>query len=230
MKAWFFTNERLNNFLEKNIFKLEIKKVFGIGASGDFAFNLLSLLKIGKINLCDIRQTAVLTINFKKYLFKQNSLKKILKILSNLDCLKKTKIWYKYSFNQIKYKQDYLLYLCSQEKYKLMQGQLDKIKIYPGDFIQVLKNSQDKYDLIYISNILDSKKYIKNNLECLKIIKQKLDKNGFLLTVCQSRPEKLIKFIKSSGFELYNQEINKINIIKSFSKHYCYSFLLFNKI
>lgn len=227
--AWFFTNEKLNNFLKNYVSKLNIKTIFGIGASGDFAFNLLALLKISKLDLCDIRETANITINFKKILFAKNNFAKILNIFSNLNYLKKTGLWYKYSFNQIKYKQDYILYLCSQEKYAFMQKQINKIKIYSGDFCEILKKSKNNYDLIYVSNILDSKKYIKNNYKCLEIIKQKLDKDGFLLVINQNNHKKLINFIESFGFKIYKQEINKSNIIKSFSKHYCYSFLLFKK-
>lgn len=227
--AWFFTNERLNKFLI-GLKNLQIKKVFAVGGSGDFAFNLLSLLKIKKIDLCDIRPTANLTINFKKCLFKKNSFKKALKILSNLNCLKKTGLWYKYSFKQIKHKKDHLLYLTSENRYRLLQKQINKINIHSGEFIDNLKFFPDNYyDLIYISNILDSKKYNKNNYLCLKTIRQKLNKDGFLLVVSQNAHKKIINLAKTFEFRIHNKEIHRFNIFSSFLGHYSFSFLLFKK-
>ena len=228
-RAWFFTNERLNKFLI-GLKDLQIKKIFAIGGSGDFAFNLLSLLNIKKIDLCDIRPTANLTINFKKYLFRKNSLKKALGILTDLNCLKKTGLWYKYSFKQIKYKKDYLLYLTSEKKYQLLQKQLKKINIFCGDFIEILNLSKNNYyDLIYLSNILDSKEYNQDNHLCLEIIRSKLKSNGFLIAVTQNNDKKTIKLIKNFGFQIIHQETHQPDIFSSFLDHYAFSFLLFKK-
>ena len=228
-RAWFFTNERLNKFLI-GLKDLQIKKIFAIGGSGDFAFNLLSLLNIKKIDLCDIRPTANLTINFKKYLFRKNSLKKALGILTDLNCLKKTGLWYKYSFKQIKYKKDYLLYLTSEKKYQLLQKQLKKINVFCGDFIETLNSSKNNcHDLIYLSNILDSKKYNQDNHLCLKIIQKKLKNNGYLIAVTQNNYKKTIKLFESQSFQIIHQETHKPNIFNSFLNHYAFSFLLFKK-
>jgi len=69
--VWFFTNERINHFfpeIEKN---REIKKVFSIGGGGDLAFSLLSSgFNIDELNICDIRQMACISIDFKIALLK----------------------------------------------------------------------------------------------------------------------------------------------------------------
>ena len=148
-----------------------------------------------------------------------------------IKCLRQSGFWYKYSFSQIKHKQDYLLYLKSQKNYKLLKSQLNKISLFCGDFIKNLKLFSDKYyNLIYVSNILDSRKYIKNNPVCLKIIHQKLVNNGFLMVVAQSNWKKMKKFIEGFGFEIVNQETHRLNPFSSIFGHYSYSFLLFKKV
>ena len=85
-KIWFFTNEKLNPFL-KNLLtnrKLNLKKILAIASGGDFAFNMISLLDIDKIDICDIRPTTTLTINIKKALFKNFERLEIIKILSDV--------------------------------------------------------------------------------------------------------------------------------------------------
>jgi len=70
--VWFFTNERTGNFFQKIESQKEIKRVFSVGG-GDFAFSLLSaqaLKQIEEINVCDIRQMANVSIDFKLGQFK----------------------------------------------------------------------------------------------------------------------------------------------------------------
>ncbi len=268
--VWFFTNERANSFLGKLEGDREIKKVFAIGGSGDFAFSLLSSknLRVDEINVCDIRQMAGVSIDFKIALFKKLSYEEILDlflkrkvfdktaiyskiketiapsskiffdfIIENhkeddfLKCLKKSGLWYKDSFWQIKNKTKYLLYLTSEERYQSLQDDLDKITIYCGEFNENLKLFQDDYyDLIYASNILDSRKYCRDPHSYLQTIKNKLSENGLLFVVVQNNPGRMIKLMEEKGFSLYQREIHKFNIIASLLGHYCYSFLLFTKI
>ena len=96
-KIWFFTNEKLNPFL-KNLFtdkKLNLKKIFAIASGGDFAFNLISLLNLDKIDICDIRPTTSLTINIKKALFRNFKRLEIIKILSDIKSSNKDLIYKK---------------------------------------------------------------------------------------------------------------------------------------
>lgn len=95
-RAWFFSNERLNNFL-KNSFAQQhkLKSIMAIGGSGDFIFNMASLLNIEKINICDIRIMAVLTTDFKIAILKEFDRKEIIKIYSNLKINNKNKVYSK---------------------------------------------------------------------------------------------------------------------------------------
>jgi len=267
--VWFFTNERINHFFSEIENSRKIKNVFSIGGGGDFAFSLLStqILNIDELNLCDIRQMACVSIDFKigllknlKYeeflnLFlrrvsfrKDQTYKRIQETITPLSrkiiepvvehcnkndfltCLKKSSLWYRNSFWQIKNRKDYLSYLISKEKYDFLQTNLDKITIYAGDFNENLQRFQNNYyDLIYTSNIFDSKKYCRESNLYLQTIKDKLGSNGLLFVITQNNPKKMIKLTEQNGFYLKRKQIHKFNIISSIFGHYDYSFLLFAK-
>jgi len=94
--CWFFTNEGLNDFIKDSFDKKEIKKVFSIGGGGDFAFNLLSLLSnIEELDVCDVRLTANLTIDFKIALLKRFTLSEILKFFLDTKTINKIYIYEK---------------------------------------------------------------------------------------------------------------------------------------
>lgn len=267
--VWFFTNERTSRFFPKLEGNKEIKKIFSIGGGGDFAFSLLSsqILNVDEINICDIRQMANISIDFKIALFKNLSYEEILNlflkreffdkritykkiketitslsrkifdsIIENsknddfLKCLRKSGLWYKNSFWQIKDKTEYLPYLISKEKYQFLQNNLDKVVIYSGDFNENLKLFQNNYyDLIYVSNIFDSKKYCREFDLYLQTIKNKLNQNGLMFVITQNNPKKMVKLAKKIGFFCFQKETHKFNIISSLFGHYSYSFLLFAK-
>ena len=269
-RVWFFTNERIGNFLQKLESQRKFKRVFSIGGGGDFAFSLLSiqaLNQIDEIKVCDIRQMANITIDLKIGLLKNLEYEEIVSLFlkrqffhkkqiykriretitplsrkvfdpilesckedSFLKCLKKTNLWYRDSFWQIKDRIEYLPYLASKEKYCLSQKNLDKISIHCGDFNEVLRLFKDDYfDLIYASNILDSKKYCRESNLYLQTIKEKLNKNGLLFIINQNNPKKMIKLVEKQGLCICKKEVHSFNIISSFFGHYSYSFLLFRK-
>lgn len=269
-RVWFFTNERIGNFFQKLENQKEIKKIFSIGGSGDFAFSFLSgqsLNQIDKVNVCDIRQMANITIDLKIGLFKKleyeeivdlflkrkffhkNQIykriretitplsKKILdSVLKNcrednfLKCLEKSNLWYRDSFWQIKNRIEYLSYLTSKEKYYLLQKNLDKISIYCGDFNKNLRLFKDDYfDLIYVSNILDNKKYCREPNLYLQTIKEKLNKNGLLFAINQNNPKKMVKLVEAQGLRICEKKLHRFNIISLLFGHYSYSFVLFRK-
>lgn len=261
MKELIFFREIENN--------RKIKNVFSIGGGGDFAFSLLSTqaLNIDELNVCDIRQMACISIDFKIALLKNLKYEEFLnlflrrvsfhkeqiykriyetitplsrKIIESviencekedfLKCIKKSGLWYKDSFWQIKNKENYLPYLISKERYDFLQKNLDKITIYAGDFNENLRRFKNNYyDLIYISNILDSNKYCREPNLYLQTIKDKLSANGLSFLITQNNPQKTIKLIKRNGFFLKQRQIHKFNIISSILGHYDYSFLLFAK-
>ena len=149
---------------------------------------------------------------------------------SFLRCLRKSGLWYRDSFWQIKNKIEYLPYLTSKEKYCLLQKDLDKISIYSGDFNENLRLFKDNYfDLIYVSNILDSKKYCRESSQYLQTTKEKLNGHGLLFVITQNNPKKMVKLVEEHGFHICEKELHRFNIISSLFGHYSYSLLLFQK-
>jgi hypothetical protein len=264
--VWFFTNERINKFFS-HLENKKIGRVFSVGGGGDFAFSILSsrALNIEEINICDIRQMANVSIDFKIALFKNLEYQEILDLFLKrkffnknqiyeriketitpisrkifdfivedcrendfLKCLKKSGFWYKDSFWQVKNRSEYLLYLTSEEKYNELRKNLDKISIYCGDFKENLELfPADYYDLIYTSNILDSKRYCREPNLYLQTIKNKLKKDGFLFVTIQNNWKKTKKLIEKKEFLLCQKEIHRFNIISEILGHYSFSFLLF---
>ena len=199
--VWFFTNERIADFLPAIIKEQKIKKIFAIGGAGDFIFSLLSALEgVESAVVCDNRPLSSLTIDFKMALLKNFSRQKFIelflpnssltidriyeKIKDNLSQssqdvlgliaerhksagllsgLKKSKLWYNYSFGQMQNRAEYLPYLSDDQAYQALCQQLDKINICFGDLKANLDLCPDNsYDLIYISNIFDHKNYCAN--------------------------------------------------------------------
>lgn len=267
--VWFFTNERLNHFFPKLEENREIKKLFSIGGGGDLVFSLLSdqILKIDEVNICDIRQMANISIDFKIALFKNLVYEEVLNLFLKQNifhknevyqrirgtltplsrkifdcvienskeenfskCLRKSGLWYRDSFWQIKHRQEYLPYLISKERFQLLAKNLEKITIYAGDLNENLKPFEDGYyDLIYVSNVLDSKKYCPESDLYLKTIREKLNESGLLFVITLNNPKKMIKLIQKAGFSILQKEVHKFNIVSSLFGHYSYSFLLFRK-
>jgi hypothetical protein len=141
--------------------------------------------------------------------------------------LKSSGHWYKDSFWQ--FKKDYLFYL-QEENYNLLKKNIENIKICYGDFKEELNKSEDNfYDLVYISNILDSKKDCPDKKELLKIVEKKLIKRGLLVLATQENVKKMIKGVESTGLQKKDIKIHKYKLITFFTRHYPYSFIIFEK-
>jgi len=268
--AWFFTNERINYFFSEIEAAKNIRNVFSIGGSGDFAFSLLSSSQLGEIDeiaVCDIRQMACLTMDIKTSIIKNIHYEQILdlflkrrlfgkqllyqqirktispqsrKIIDSifnnckeddfLECLKKSGYWYAKSFWQAKNRQDYLPYLDSKEKYRLLQNNLDKISIYCGDFDKNLSLLKDGYyDLVYMSNILDHENYCAMPKSYLKTVRKKLRKHGLLFVITQDNPAPLTTSMEGRGFRIHKKQLHRFSTIATLLGHFSYSFLLFRK-
>ena len=149
-------------------------------------------------------------------------------------CLKESGYWFGYSFlKRHKNKGKYLVYL-DQDRFPLLQKKIDKISIYSGDFNYNLKLFDNNfYDLIYVSNIFDSRKYCSEVDLYLRNIQQKMREGGYLLVVTMDRPEKMIQLLKKYEFQICKKEVSKFGMLKTFflnKGEYGWSFLLFRKI
>lgn len=268
--VWFFTNERVGSFVQKLGVQKQIERVFSIGGGGDFVLSLLSesaLKQVKEVHVCDVRQMANISIDFKLGIFKNLEYEEALNqlqrketsnkmqvyrkiretitplsrkifdsILSDdkedrlLDCLRKSGLWYRDSFWQIKNKADYLCYLASKERYDLMRKGLDKISIHSGDFNDNLRLFKDGYfDLVYVSNILDSQDYCREVDQYLQTIKEKLSGDGSLFVITQNNPKKVTRLVEKHGFRIDRKELPEFRLFSSLFRHYLYSLLLFGK-
>jgi hypothetical protein len=253
--SWFFTNEKIADFLSN---QEEAERVFSIGGGGDFVFNYLSSFSSKRIDICDRRPLSCITIDLKIALFKKFSKKEIKEIFTDYkkrnreevykkireditiisrnfyeELFKKSKsenfikslsrsgYWYKDSFFQID--EEYILYLKEEKSFK------NNINIYYGDFTKNLSLQEDSsYDLIYTSNILDSKKDCQNTQKTLKTIKAKLRERGKLIISTQ-KPQKVVKEIEAMGLQKKDEEIHEFRLVDFFTKDYPYSFICFYK-
>ncbi len=259
--SWFFTNEKIGNFLSVKDDK--IKKAFCIGGGGDFVFNILSFFTVEEVFVCDTRPVACMTVDLKRAILKKFSLEKTKEIFGDykkenkeeiyneirkdiaplskqfydklfqrtnknfISSLKRSGHWYKNSFWQ--FKKDYLFYL-QKENLNLLKENIENIKICYGDFKEeISKGGNDSYDLIYISNILDSKKDCSDKEGLIKIIEKKLKSRGVLVLATQENVKKMIKEIESIGLQKKNVKIHRYKLITVFTKHYPYSFVIFEK-
>ncbi len=259
--SWFFTNEKIGDFL--SVKDNKIKKGFCIGGGGDFVFNIFSFFTTEEICVYDTRPVACITIDLKRAILKEFSLEEVKEIFSDykkenkeevynkikeditplsrqfygklfqasnknfISSLKSSGYWYKNSFWQ--FKKDYLFYL-QEGDYSLLRKNIENIKICYGDFKEELNKSEDNfYDLIYISNILDSKKDYSDKKRLLETIEEKLKTRGVLVLATQENVKKIVKEVKSVGLQKKDIKIHKFKLITLFTKHYPYSFIIFEK-
>jgi len=163
-KIWFFTNEKLNPFL-KNLLtngKSNLKKILAIASGGDFAFNMISLLDLDKIDICDIHPTTSLTINIKKALFKNFERLEIIKILSDVKSNNKDMICKKL-YENLNPENKYILNTCGRTNFLKC---LKKHKIwYRDSFWQI--NDVNNY-LLCLADENNFKK-LHNNLNKINI-------------------------------------------------------------
>jgi len=140
-----------------------------------------------------------------------------------------SKYWYKESFLRFKNKEKYISYFSSRE-HALLKEQIKGINILCGDFNDNLKKFEDNYfDLIYTSNIFDSKDYCLKEEDYIATIKEKLKNNGIFIVVTQKSYKKRKRDILKKGFISYIEEVNRFNPLTAVLGDYNYSFLAFKK-
>lgn len=234
--VWFFTNERSADILAAFADAARNKKIarlFSICGSGDFLFSVLSFFpELREVHACDIRPNAFRTLGLKKTLFAASSLREALTQLAGRSSeLKKSGIWYKDSFWQLKQKQTYLPYLASDELYAQMKKSLGGFETHQGDFRSELAAFPlESFDLMYASNILDSDFYCGNQEASLHAIWEKLSPSGFLFLATQNNPKKMIAWLERDGmFRIFLKEEHRFSILSSILGHYDYSFLILKK-
>jgi len=152
--SWFFTNEKLNEFLRKLDKSKKIERVFAIAGGNDFVFNILSLFDVNEVNVCDKRPMSCLTTDYKIALFREFNYEELLKIFLDFKSHNKEQIHQRVrgKINLLTQKVfDYIFYNC---KYDNFIKCLQKSRFwYRESFNQI----QDKED--YLLYLISREKY-----------------------------------------------------------------------
>ncbi len=226
MKAYFFTNEKLASFLATDHFA-NLDRVFGIGGGGDFAFNLLALHAPTQIILCDNNLRAVSAAHFKINLIKHSTHDEFLSFLSSekLRTIKKSKQYYPDSFKAAAHINDYLAYLSSPEKYLVSQQTIKNVEVILGDFTAELEKQTSDFELIYLSNLLETK-LCRTPGYVLDICRAHLSDEGKIVFASQDTPKIVERFLSKNSFTQIASEIHAFSTLQAILGHYSYSFYL----
>ncbi|MFA4845311.1 MAG: methyltransferase domain-containing protein [Patescibacteria group bacterium] len=229
MKAFFFTNEKLASFLATDHFA-NVNHVFGIGGGGDFAFNLLAFHAPKHIHLCDNHLAAILAIQKKMNLFTRLTHQDFLDFLlsQELKRINGSDQYYPDSFKAIKQIHDYLPYLSSSEHYRTVQSRMSCIKMTQGDFTTELSKQHEPFDLIYLSNLLETKHC--DPAAVLTACRSRLTEQGRILFASQDSPKIVDRLMGENLFRRHAAEIHKFSTLQNILGHYSYSFYLYKPI
>ena len=148
--SWFFTNEKLNEFLIKLDKTKKIERVFAIAGGNDFVFNLLSLFDVHEVDVCDKRPMSCLTTDFKIALFKEFDYEELLKIFLDLKSNNKEQIYKRVrdKTNLLTQKVfDYIFYNCKHNNFTKC---LQKSRLWYRESLNQINNKED-YLFYFIS-------------------------------------------------------------------------------
>jgi hypothetical protein len=91
-----------------------------------------------------------------------------------------------------------------------------------------IKNFRQRFNLVYTSNIFDSKKYCPDPEQTILRIDENLVEGGEILITTQEDPKRIIPFLKKLGYNLKIIE-PKNKFLTLFSKTYAYYYILAKK-
>lgn len=142
-----------------------------------------------------------------------------------LSVFKKSHLFYKESWYFLK-KKDWLIYLKDFSRIKKSIG---NFLIINTDLLTALKKINKKFDLIYTSNIFESKNYTPDFEKTLIQIDLHLKEGGEILIVSQRKPKEIISILKKLGYNNFKIKEPKRFIFEIFLKTYSYYYLLTKK-
>jgi len=251
-RVWPFSNEDLSALLELGPY--DNKKVFSIAGSGDQAAVFLSKgakncslcdtrdlaclfaeFKFSALkNLCPSEFKAIFGLDGGSGNNTFIYWKKIRKNLSSTSAyffdrlfqkkaniyqtLKKSKLFYNEGWSLAKKRG--LAYLDNLNFRKNFTMPL----IINSSIITALKFSRTKFDLIYLSNVLDSRKYIEDPLGLLQGISKYLEQNGEVIIVTQDL-KKTEKLLQESNYKIIKLIRPKKLFLQLFLPDYSYFYL-----
>jgi hypothetical protein len=144
--------------------------------------------------------------------------------------LKRSKLWYRDSFWQVKKPEQYLGYLTTTNRYDMLKRNISKIQGHHGDLFKTLTSFPDNhFDLIYLSNIYDSADIQRSAQNDLSLMYSKLSPQGKLVGCVSGKPKKINRTMLESQFEPVYEELHSFSIFSAIRGHYDYSYFLYQK-
>lgn len=142
--------------------------------------------------------------------------------------LKKSKFFYSESWYFLKRK-NWLPYFDQPKIFSQAKKRIDHFLILNIDFLSALKMIKKKFDLIYTSNIFESKKYCPDFEKTLIQIDLHLKEKGEILITNQSQPKEIISILEKLGYNFKIKEPKK-RFWQLFTWSYPYYYILAKKL
>lgn len=141
--------------------------------------------------------------------------------------LKRSNFFYKESWYFLK-KKNWLFYLNQSNSFLSLKKKINNIFILNANLEKTLKILKRKFDLIYTSNIFESRKYCPDPEKTLIQIDLHLKEKGEIFIVHQGRPQKTISLLENLGYNFKIKEPKK-RFFEVFLKTYPYYYILAKK-
>jgi hypothetical protein len=139
--------------------------------------------------------------------------------------LKRSGHYYRDSFKAATHIDRYLPYLASADAYLPCQRSLHAINMLQGDFCAVLQQQQTPFDLIYLSNLLETKA-CRDPGGVLTLCRSQLSAQGKILLASLDTPIHVDRLLRAHGLQPDKAEIHRFSTLQTILGHYSYSFFL----
>lgn len=136
------------------------------------------------------------------------------------------KLWYSESWRALHH-DNYLAYLDSDACYEQAKLATKNIVLKYGMIQDVLASEKDgSFGMIYLSNLLDSRRYIQKPRELLVCAKQKLAKGGMIVCLTQRVPKKLLSYTNAVHLQPIHIEHHPFRLLQALRGYYQYSIII----
>lgn len=143
-----------------------------------------------------------------------------------LQTLERSDFFYKESWYFLK-KNHWVPYF-QDELVKQIKKRIRNFFILNATLEESIKNFRQRFDLVYTSNIFDSKRYCPDPEQTICRIDESLAGGGEMLITTQEDPKRIIPFLEKLGYNLKIIE-PKNKFLTLFSKTYAYYYILAKK-
>lgn len=141
--------------------------------------------------------------------------------------LQKSQFFYNESWYFLR-KKNWLPYLDQPKDFSRVKKRINCILILNTDLIRAFRKIKRKFDLIYTSNIFESKNYCPDFEKTFIQIDLHLKEKGEILVTVQGSPKKVISILKNLGYNFKIKE-PKSKFFQVFLKTYAYYYILARK-